>query len=95
MTAFYCLRFETPPIWRARSPYLYPPETKWPRYIPRHWVPVVIIQKYLNSSIETGVCLSAYFIATAVLVVLFEVSAQQRVYTPQYFSESPLDNLTL
>jgi hypothetical protein len=21
---FYCLRFETPPTWRARSPYLYP-----------------------------------------------------------------------
>jgi hypothetical protein len=23
MTTFYCLRFETPPTWRARSPYLY------------------------------------------------------------------------
>jgi hypothetical protein len=26
MTTFYCLKFETPPIWRARSPYLYPPQ---------------------------------------------------------------------
>jgi hypothetical protein len=30
---------ETPPTWRARSPYLYPPGTWWPRYIPGHWVP--------------------------------------------------------
>jgi hypothetical protein len=27
MTTFYCFRFETPPIWRARSLYLYPPGT--------------------------------------------------------------------
>jgi hypothetical protein len=27
VTIFYCLRFESPPTWRARSPYLYPPET--------------------------------------------------------------------
>jgi hypothetical protein len=33
--------------------------------------------------LETGVCLSAYRTATAV-IVRFEVSAQQRVYTPQY-----------
>jgi hypothetical protein len=25
------------PTWRARSPYLYPPVTGWPSYIPRHW----------------------------------------------------------
>jgi hypothetical protein len=30
---FYCLRFETPPTWRARSPYFFPPGTQWP------WVP--------------------------------------------------------
>jgi hypothetical protein len=35
----YCLRFETPPTCRARSPYLYPPGTGWPSYTPRHWVP--------------------------------------------------------
>jgi hypothetical protein len=39
MTTFYCLRFDTPPTWRARSPYLYPPGTGWPSYNPRHWVP--------------------------------------------------------
>jgi hypothetical protein len=27
MTTFYCLRFETPPTWRTRSLYLYPPGT--------------------------------------------------------------------
>jgi hypothetical protein len=30
---------ETPPTWRARFPYLYPPGTGWPRYTPGHWVP--------------------------------------------------------
>jgi hypothetical protein len=35
---FYCLRFETPPTWRTRSLYLYPPGTGWPGYTPRHWV---------------------------------------------------------
>jgi hypothetical protein len=38
MTTFYCLRFETPPTWRTRSLYLYPPGTGWPGYTPRHWV---------------------------------------------------------
>jgi hypothetical protein len=39
MTTFYCLRFETPSTWGARSPYLYPPRTGWPSYNHRHWVP--------------------------------------------------------
>jgi hypothetical protein len=30
---------ETPPTWRARSPYLYPPGTGWPRYTPGHRIP--------------------------------------------------------
>jgi hypothetical protein len=29
---------ETPPTWRARSLYLYPPWTRWTRYTPGHWV---------------------------------------------------------
>jgi hypothetical protein len=33
-TIFYCHRLETPPTWRARSPYLYPPGTGWPSYTP-------------------------------------------------------------
>jgi hypothetical protein len=35
MTIFYCLRFETPLTWRARSQYLYPPGTGWRSYTPR------------------------------------------------------------
>jgi hypothetical protein len=38
MTVFYCLRFETPPTWRVKSPCLYPPGTGWPSYTPRRWV---------------------------------------------------------
>jgi hypothetical protein len=30
---------ETPPTWRARSLYLYPPGTGWSSYTPGHWVP--------------------------------------------------------
>jgi hypothetical protein len=35
---FYGLRLETPPTWRTRPPYLYPPGTGWPGYTPRQWV---------------------------------------------------------
>jgi hypothetical protein len=35
MTIFYCLRFETPSTWWARSLYLYPPETRWSSFTPR------------------------------------------------------------
>jgi hypothetical protein len=38
VTIFYCLRFDIPPTWRARSPPLHPPGTGWPR----HWVPVKV-----------------------------------------------------
>jgi hypothetical protein len=34
--------------------------------------------------LETGVWSTAYCVATAMLVVRFEVSCQQRLYTPQY-----------
>jgi hypothetical protein len=37
--SLYSLRFETPPTFRARSPYLYPPGTRWPSYTPKHWSP--------------------------------------------------------
>jgi hypothetical protein len=32
-------RFEIPPTWRTRSPYLYSPGTGWPGYTHRNWVP--------------------------------------------------------
>jgi hypothetical protein len=37
-TMFFCLRFETPPIWMAKSPYSYPLGSGSFSYIPRHWV---------------------------------------------------------
>jgi hypothetical protein len=39
MTIFYCLRIESPPTWRARSPYLYPRRKGWLSYTPMHLVP--------------------------------------------------------
>jgi hypothetical protein len=57
ITTFYCLRFETPPTWRVKSPYLYSPGTGWTGYTPRHWVPfsssttrrATVFQPYLLS----------------------------------------------
>jgi hypothetical protein len=31
---YFTVSSETPPTWRARSPYLYPPGTEWPSYTP-------------------------------------------------------------
>jgi hypothetical protein len=42
-----------------------------------------IVDVFTDRYLETGVCLSAYCLATAVLV-RFKVSAQQRVHTQQY-----------
>jgi hypothetical protein len=52
VTIFYCLRFETPPTWRARSPYLYPPGTGWPSYTPRHSVPFLSPPTTCRSMVE-------------------------------------------
>jgi hypothetical protein len=37
---YFTVSSETPPTWRARSPYLYPPGTGWPSYTPGQWVPL-------------------------------------------------------
>jgi hypothetical protein len=39
LRSYLTVSSETPPTWRARFPYLYPPGTWWPSYTPRHWVP--------------------------------------------------------
>jgi hypothetical protein len=36
---YFIVSFQTPPTWRARSPYSYPPGTGRPSYTPEHWVP--------------------------------------------------------
>jgi hypothetical protein len=35
---YFTVSSETPPTWKARFPYLYPPGTRWPSYTLRHWV---------------------------------------------------------
>jgi hypothetical protein len=52
MNLFYCLRFETPITWRARSPYLYPPGREGPSYILRHWVPFTSPAMALSITVE-------------------------------------------
>jgi hypothetical protein len=36
---YFIVLSETPPTWRARFPYSYPPGTGWPSYTQGHWVP--------------------------------------------------------
>jgi hypothetical protein len=52
MTTFYCLRFKTPPTWRARSPYLYPPGTVRPGYTTRNWVPFLSLSTTHRATFE-------------------------------------------
>jgi hypothetical protein len=42
MAIVYCLRFETPPTWRTRSPYLYPPGTGCRGFTPKQWICTLI-----------------------------------------------------
>src|SRR5215470_11796672 len=37
-----CQPHAQPPTWRTRPPSLYPPETGWPSYTPRHWVLILV-----------------------------------------------------
>jgi hypothetical protein len=49
---YFTVSFETPPTWRARSPYLYPPGTGWPSYTPGHWVPFLSPLTTLGSTVD-------------------------------------------
>jgi hypothetical protein len=57
VTTFYCLKFETPPTWRARSPYLYLLRTGWPSYIT---VPEPILTAYFINPSHQSVRLQVY-----------------------------------
>jgi hypothetical protein len=52
MTMFCCLRFETTPTWRARSPYLYSSGTGWPGYITGCWVPFSLPPTTRRATVE-------------------------------------------
>jgi hypothetical protein len=39
---YFTVSSETPPTWRARFPYLYPPGAGWLSYTPGHWVPFML-----------------------------------------------------
>jgi hypothetical protein len=41
-TEWVCRPHAQPPTWRTRPPHLWPPETGWPSYTPRHWVPILV-----------------------------------------------------
>jgi hypothetical protein len=41
-TGWSCQPHAQPPTLRTRPPYLWPPETGWPSYTPRHWVPILV-----------------------------------------------------
>jgi hypothetical protein len=55
MTTFYCLRFETPQTWRARSPYLYPPGNGWTGYTRAKVKVKVTLRLTVSRSVRLGV----------------------------------------
>jgi hypothetical protein len=69
MTTFYCLRLESPPTWRARSPYLYPPGTGWPSYTPIHWV----LNSNKSSKFEVTLRLAVYRRSVRLGVKILEI----------------------
>jgi hypothetical protein len=48
----YRLKFEIPPTWRARSPYLYLPGTGWHGYAPRHQRPFSSLPTTRRATVE-------------------------------------------
>jgi hypothetical protein len=52
VTTFYSLRFESPPAWWEKSPYLCPPGAEWPAYIPVQWVPFSSPPTTLRATVE-------------------------------------------
>jgi hypothetical protein len=49
---YFTVSSESPPTWRARFPYLYPPGTGWPSYTPGHWVPFTSSFTTLRATVE-------------------------------------------
>jgi hypothetical protein len=49
---YFTVSFETPSIWRARLPYLYPPGTGWLSYTPGHLVPFLSPRTTRRAAVE-------------------------------------------
>jgi hypothetical protein len=52
ITIFYSLRLEAPSTWSATSPYLYRLGTRWPSYMPGHWVPIYLLPTTPRDMVE-------------------------------------------
>jgi hypothetical protein len=51
--------FETPPTWKARTPYLYPPRKGWPSYTPGQWVSELNeVEVNLRQTVNRSWCLA-------------------------------------
>jgi hypothetical protein len=94
VTIFYCLRFEIPSTWRARSPYLYPPGTMWLSYTPRHWVPFSSPPTARRAAMEvfdaasTRACL--YFVRITLQLAVFRQSARLGTHRKLFTSVIPI-----
>jgi hypothetical protein len=44
--------FETPPTWKAKAPFLYPPGARWSSYTPRHWDPFSLPPTTRRATVE-------------------------------------------
>jgi hypothetical protein len=75
--------FSSPSTTRRATVEAFDPAYNISRRTTENTISILVVQQYLDPYIETDVRLSAYCIATA-LLVRFEVSTQQRVYAPQY-----------
>jgi hypothetical protein len=97
--------FETPPTWRARSLYLYPPRTGWPSYTPGHWVwgelfaelPLIWLGshtwrlQYFFPAV--GTCLSSRCLATAEGKETHDTGSTKNEATNNYFIASVAENV--
>jgi hypothetical protein len=83
MTAFYCLRFETPQTLKTRSPYLYPSGTGWPGFTVRHWVPFSSPPTTLRATVEVFDPASTSFLAPVVLLISPRRGPQKKTSFPK------------
>jgi hypothetical protein len=85
-----CLRFETPPTWRARYPYLYPPGTGWHSYSPRHWVQVKVkVTLRLTVGQSWGSWPDIYYCLTVTVLFLWGALSNERTSLSSVYAAGP------